>query len=109
VRFQASTAHVDRGRVLRQNGDVNGALAEFNRALEIDGGNQAAAQEADATQKMISSAPAARADLSDIACGLHPCRWANHLQPVSQRFHHSAYGRDTKNIYQAFGKLAGLM
>ena len=38
VRFQASTSHLDRGRVLRQNGDLNGALAEFQRALEIDGG-----------------------------------------------------------------------
>ncbi len=29
MKFQASVAHVDRGRVLRQNGDIPGALAEF--------------------------------------------------------------------------------
>ncbi len=37
--------HVDRGRVLRQSGDVDGAINEFARALQIDPGNQAAAQE----------------------------------------------------------------
>ena len=109
VRFQASTSHVDRGRVLRQNGDVNGALAEFNRALEIDGGNQAAAQEAETTRKMISSAPAAQADLSDMAVR-PPSNAAGPitLQPVSHdpiTLHTVA---DTKEIYQALGKLAGL-
>lgn len=58
VRFHAATSHVDRGRVLRQSGDLSNALAEFHRALEIDGGNQAAIQEIDTTQKMISNSPA---------------------------------------------------
>src|SRR5262249_14304381 len=40
MRFQAAVSHVDRGRVLRQNGDLNGALTEFNRALQIDPSNQ---------------------------------------------------------------------
>jgi general secretion pathway protein D len=35
LRFQAATSHVDRVRVLRQSGDLNGALEEFHRALEI--------------------------------------------------------------------------
>src|SRR5882757_1904820 len=109
VRFQASTAHVDRGRVLRQNGDVNGALAEFNRALEIDGGNQAAAQEADATQKLISSAPSAQAD--QLGMATRPSSNAAGpitLQPVSNDPITLHTVDDTKNIYQAFGKLAGL-
>ena len=45
LRFQAANVHVDRGRVLRQSGDMSGAAAEFARALQIDPGNQAAAQE----------------------------------------------------------------
>src|SRR5438067_1218640 len=36
MRFQAAAAHVDRGRVLIQSGDLNGALAQFQRALQID-------------------------------------------------------------------------
>ena len=45
LRFEAANMHVDRGRVLRQSGDVDGAVNEFARALQIDPGNQAAAQE----------------------------------------------------------------
>ena len=36
MRFQAAVAHVDRGRVLKQSGDLQGAMAEFTRALQID-------------------------------------------------------------------------
>jgi general secretion pathway protein D len=45
LKFQAANMHVDRGRVLRQSGDINGAINEFARALQIDAGNEAAAQE----------------------------------------------------------------
>ena len=45
LRFEAANMHVDRGRVLRQSGDMGGAINEFARALQIDPGNQAAAQE----------------------------------------------------------------
>lgn len=51
LRFQSANQHVDRGRVLRQSGDVGGAINEFARALQIDPGNQAAAQELELTQK----------------------------------------------------------
>src|SRR5882757_419002 len=53
MRFQAAAAHVDRGRVLIQSGDLNGALAEFQRALEIDPSYEAAQQEIDQLQKQI--------------------------------------------------------
>jgi general secretion pathway protein D len=39
TRFLAAASHVDRGRVLRQNGDLNGALTEYNRALLINPGS----------------------------------------------------------------------
>src|SRR5437764_4746047 len=52
MRFQAAAQHVDRGRVLRQNGDLAGALNEFTRALQIDPGNEAAAQEIKITQNI---------------------------------------------------------
>src|SRR6202012_4924259 len=51
MRFKAGNMHVDRGRVLRQSGDVDGAINEFARALQIDPGNQAAAQELQITEK----------------------------------------------------------
>lgn len=45
AKFEAAAAHVDRGRVLKQSGDLGGAVLEYQRALSIDPANQAAAQE----------------------------------------------------------------
>jgi general secretion pathway protein D len=53
LRFKASNMHVDRGRVLRQSGDTDGAINEFARALQIDPGNQAAAQELQVMEKRM--------------------------------------------------------
>lgn len=57
LRFQDANQHVDRGRVLRQSGDIGGAINEFARALQIDPGNQAAAQELELTQKPGAAVP----------------------------------------------------
>ena len=54
MRFQAANMHVDRGRVLRQSGDSGGAINEFARALQIDPGNQVAAQELQTMEKRTS-------------------------------------------------------
>jgi general secretion pathway protein D len=63
MRFQAAAVHVDRGRVLRQSGDIGGALNQFTRALQIDPGNESAAQEIRITQR-ADSGPAAAAGSS---------------------------------------------
>src|SRR6059058_120716 len=57
MRFQAAASHVDRGRVLIQSGDLNGAMAQFQRALEIDPSYQAAQQEIDQLQKQMAATP----------------------------------------------------
>jgi general secretion pathway protein D len=51
MRYRASYMHLDRGRVLRQSQDVDGAINEFARSLQIDPSNQAAAQELQQTEK----------------------------------------------------------
>ena len=63
MRFKSANMHVDRGRVLRQSGDADGAVNEFARALQIDPGNQAAAQELQVMEKRTgnSNGPAAAA------------------------------------------------
>ena len=61
MRFQAAAQHVDRGRVLRQSGDIAGALNQFTRALEIDPGNEAAQQEVKITEAMDKKATGAAA------------------------------------------------
>jgi general secretion pathway protein D len=115
MRFQAAAQHVDRGRVLRQSGDVGGALNQFTRALQIDPGNEAAGQEIAITQRQDTSStgmPAtpppgtaeSRAVLRDVGDVSGPMV----LKPVSNDPITLHMVEDTKNIYTAIGKLAGL-
>ncbi|WP_263417421.1 cohesin domain-containing protein [Terriglobus albidus] len=113
LRFEAATAHVDRGRLLRQGGDVGGALTEFTRALQIDPANQTAQQELDITQKMATAPPTPQqqslesgilATQAEIAGLGGPVA----LKPISNDPITLRMVEDTKNIYQAIGKAAGL-
>ena len=111
ARFAAAAAHVDRGRVLRQNGDLNGAMTEFQRAIAIDGGNQAAQQEITVTEGEINNSPESQGqmpapagpspDLSTLGGPLT-------LKPVSNDPITLHMVEDTKVLYQAVGKAAGL-
>ncbi len=133
LRFQAGVAHVDRGRVLRQNGDLNGALNEFIRAHQIDSSNQTAEQEILQLQQLLISAPPAPPGPSASGPGsssdpasaqnsqnpqLSPADAAlaslgnvaspATLQPVSNDPITLHAVEDVKFIYQAIGKVAGL-
>ena len=115
MRFQAGAAHVDRGRVLRESGDLAGALNQFTRALQIDPGNEAAAQEIQITERLDKAAPAATASpggrspaanaaLRDVSEVSGPIA----LKPMSDDLVSLHTVEDTKNIYTAIGKGAGL-
>jgi len=114
IRFKAAAMHVDRGRVLRQSGDLNGAITEFSRALMIDGGNQAAQQEIEITQRQ-QQAPAPTGPDSnqtqkqnDTLGAIGAITGIVQLQPVSNDPITIHSVEDTKVIYQTIGKLAGL-
>jgi general secretion pathway protein D len=127
LKFEAANMHVDRGRVLRQSGDMGGAVNEFARALQIDPGNQAAAQELSLSEK-----PAAGGGAAAAGGGANP---GTMLVPAvsEQTPHQAAVQRDiesmgapvslmpvsndpitlhmvedTKVVYQAICKAAGL-
>ena len=118
LRFLAATQHIDRGRVLRQQGDFSGALHEFMRAAEIDKSNQAAQQEIDRTNRdapppgLTGPAAVAAAEqmsqqnqvLKEIGSLAPPLT----LKPVSSDPITLHMVEDVKVIYQAIGKLAGL-
>ncbi len=118
MKFQASVTHVDRGRVLRQSGDLTGALAEFRRAVEIDPGNQTAQQELQQLDQERPPPPAAAAPpasptplasqeqqtLKEIGSVSSPVI----LKPVSDDPITLHMVEDVKVIYQAIGKAAGL-
>jgi len=114
VRFLAAVSHVDRGRVLRQSGDLNGALAEFNRALQIDPSNQTAQQEIDLilqSQPKPGEAPPpepAPSQHAQVLGELSSISGPVQLKPVSNDPITLHMVEDVKNIYQAIGKAAGI-
>jgi general secretion pathway protein D len=114
MRFQAAAMHVDRGRVLRQSGDIAGALNQFTRALQIDPGNEAAAQEVQITQHQDQTPGASTApigttenganlkEISDISPPLELKPFTDEMIPQLHMV------EDAKVIYQTLGKMAGL-
>ncbi|WP_433964090.1 cohesin domain-containing protein [Tunturiibacter gelidiferens] len=115
MRFQAAVAHVDRGRVLRQSGDITGAMAQFTRALQIDSGNQAAQQEIDGIQRQQQSdrdnTPQAKEQMSrqnETLSTLSSIAGPVELKPVSNDPITLHMVEDVKVIYEAIGKAAGL-
>jgi general secretion pathway protein D len=119
MKFQASVSHVDRGRVLRQNGDLTGALNEFTRALQIDPGNQTASQEIDQVQPLLQqqqsqpsgAAPPSKEQMSnqdEILRNIGSIAGPVELKPLSNDPIPAIHMvEDVKVIYQAIGKAAG--
>jgi len=128
AKFQAGVAHVDRGRVLRQSGDLGGALNEFVRAHQIDPSNQVAEQEILQLQNGTPLPPGASAPIPNSAppqaaaptsfeqvapadtalANLNAVASPIVLQPLSNDPITIHSVEDVKNIYLAIGKVAGL-
>jgi general secretion pathway protein D len=112
VRISASSAHVTQGRKLFQSGDTQGALAEFLHAAEIDPGNEAAQQEiARVREKQGEVVPSSEAAIPEMAgeqAELDAIGSPAQLKPVSNEALTLHMTEDTKIIYQAIGKAAGI-
>lgn len=113
LRFLAGASHVHRGQLLREAGQLDAALAEFQKAVEIDPSSAIAKQEVQRTQQMIESAKAA------------PTKTAAPPKDYLQKMIKEAGGpvelatisnvpinlkitEDSKVIYETVGKLAGI-
>src|SRR5215469_4845196 len=112
VRFLAAAGHVDRGRLLKQSGELNAAASEFSRALQIDPSNQTAQQELQLLQQQMSSPNASvnqqMANQEEILKDIGTVASPIELKPVSNEPITLHAVEDVKNIYQAIGKAAGL-
>jgi general secretion pathway protein D len=116
MRYQAGVAHVDRGRVVRQSGDLNGALAQFRRALEIDPSNQTAQQEIDQIQQQLSAQPPGgppppseqMSRQNEILSNIGTLSGPVELKPISTDPITLHMVEDVKNVYQAIGKATGI-
>jgi len=116
MRFQAAAAHVDNGRVLIQNGDLNGAMTQFLRALEINPGYQVAQQEIDQLTKQMSATPPSgppapteqMSRQNEILASIGSISGPVELKPLSNDPIPAIHMvEDVKVIYQAIGKAAG--
>src|SRR4051812_9415459 len=116
ARFEAAAKKVSRGQMLREQGQYDAALAEFQKAAEIDSSSAIAQQEIKRTQQMIQqiqnpqSAPQSQSAPPDNAIRrrLAQAQGPVELQAISDQPITLKLTEDTKVIYETIGKLAGI-
>src|SRR5579872_5261006 len=114
ARFEAGAWHVDQGRRFRQQGNLDMALAEFRKAQMTDPSSSVAQQEVNATMELInakngttenaapSGGPGAPSPEPKLMTG--PPR----VEPLSRAPINMKATNDSKAVFEAIGKLAGL-
>jgi len=108
TRFAAAAIHVEHGERLRDQGNYTASLTEFLRALEIDPSNELAEQDIKATRDKMNSqtpAPESAPRTSDEALEL---AGPIELKPISNEPLTLHMVEDSRIIYQAIGKAAGI-
>jgi general secretion pathway protein D len=111
MRTQSASSHVHRGIQLRENGNLDEALAEFLHAAEIDPGMDVAQQEIRRTRDMIQkttpkSPPGVPiSELGQIAVN---AQGPAELKPIDNKPITLRMTEDAKQIYTTIGKLAGI-
>jgi general secretion pathway protein D len=115
ARFLAGASHVHRGQLLRDAGKLDDAMAEFQKAAEIDPASFIAQQEVRRTQLMIDAAKGAPAPRSAapppgaLQRRLEEAQGPVDLAPISNIPITIKFAQeDTKVIYETVGKLAGM-
>ena len=114
LRFLAGASHVHRGQLLREAGQLDLALAEFQTACQIDASSAIARQELTRTQKMIDAAKSAPPPQSSakppsaLQKKLEEAGGPVELAQISNTPINLKITEDSKVIYETVGKLAGI-
>src|SRR5271167_4253839 len=113
LRFLAGASHVHRGQLLREAGQLDTALAEFQKAIDIDPSSAIAQQEIQHTRQMIdaakSAAPkAATTPSTGVQKRLEEAAGPVELATISNVPINLKITEDSKVIYETVGKLAGI-
>jgi len=114
IRFQAGALHVKRGQQLRQNGDLQKALQEFQTATEVDPASFIAQQELTRTQAQIAAAAGGTAEPQQpkrndvLRQRIEQAQGPVALAPINEQSINMHISGDSKTIYQTIGKLAGI-
>src|SRR5229473_7181660 len=114
VRLLAAAEHLQKGKMLREHLKLQEALAEFQRAVEIDSTNYAAQQELQGTADMIkkqaeqAAGAAAPKPESPLAKMAKETEGPVDLEPFSDTPLTLRMTTTSDNVYKTIGKLAGI-
>ena len=113
MRFLSAASHVHRGQLLREAGKLDEALAEFQKATDIDSSSFIAQQELRRTQQMIDESKnpqpqAAASPPNSLKRRLEQALGPVELAPISNSPITLKLTEDSKVIYETVGKLAGI-
>ena len=114
LRFQAAAVHVKQGQQLRDNGNLEKALQEFQTAFQIDPSSFIAQQEIARTKEMMNAAnpgssepkPPDRADI--LRQRIEAAQGPVTLAPINDQAITLRIANDSKTVYQTIGKLADI-
>ena len=112
MRFKAAATIVHHGELMRDDGKMQEALAEFQRASQIDPSSFIAQQELKKTQQMINDAnnppPQAAGPPNALEKKIREAAGPVELAPISVVPITVKLTEDSKVIYQTIGQLAGV-
>jgi general secretion pathway protein D len=112
LRFLAGASHVHRGQLLREAGQLDAALAEFQKSAEIDPASAIAKQELQRTKQMIDATKAAPSAAPPptgfLQKRIEQAGGPVELAAISSVPINLKITEDTKVIYETVGKLAGI-
>lgn len=111
MRFEAGQYHIDQGKKAFKAGDLQLALAEFEKAQAIDPSNEAAAEQISQTMQAIG---AQQASQTRNTTSLNPpddqdlLSAPPELKPLSREPINLKMTNDARVVFETVGKLAGL-
>jgi general secretion pathway protein D len=114
ARFQAGQVHLHKGFKLRDKGDLQGAISEFQRATVLDPSSIVAEQELKRTIELLTEATRAAAATEEVVAETTASGQPSmaslppELKPLSRAPINLHMSNDAKVIYETIGKLAGL-
>jgi len=114
LRFLAGASHVHRGQLLREAGRLEEAMAEFQKAADIDPSSAIARQELKVTEQLMDAAkapgkPSSAAPPSDkLEKMAQEASGPVELAPIPAVPMTMKQTEDSKIIYETIGKLAGI-
>ncbi|HEY5068897.1 MAG TPA: hypothetical protein VII37_03895, partial [Candidatus Acidoferrum sp.] len=111
ARFEAAQWHVDQGRRFQEQANLELALAEFRKAQMIDPSSAVAQQEVKATTDLINAKNGITQNATPSGLSSEEPKLMSgppRVQPLSRAPINMKATNDSKAVFEAIGKLAGL-